>query len=151
VPGATTARWLGQLFLEPRPVELGAGSGFDDEILLRVEYARGERAATPAGALSGRAARSAPAGRALRSLTVEVRGRLRQVTVVESGDRVALDLFAGARRLARVPVLEANPDGRLLNLSAMGLAQSVVRWRNPGGRTFTREYGLGAWTLTPRG
>ena len=44
VPGATTARWLGQLFVEPRSIELGAGSGFDHEILLRAEYTRGREA-----------------------------------------------------------------------------------------------------------
>lgn len=149
VAGATTARWLGQLFLEARPIELGPGSGFDHEILLRVDYTRGAKP-TVAGQLSGRAARLAPAGRELRSRTVEVRGRLRRVAVVELAGAIALDLFAGDRRLARLPDPEVDPAGRLLNFATSGLRYPVLRWRNPDGRTIAHEYAVGARTLTAR-
>jgi hypothetical protein len=150
VPGATTARWLGQLFVEPRPIELGGGSGFDHELLLRADYTPG---ATPtlAGQLSGRAARVAPAGRELSSRTVEVRGRVRRVAVVKLANTIALDLFAGARRLARVPAPDAHPDGRLLNFTTLGVGSPVLRWRNPDGRTVSHQYAVGARTLTPHG
>jgi hypothetical protein len=150
VAGATTARWLGQLFLEPRPIELVAGSGFDHEILLRVDYTRGAKPAL-AGQLSGRSARLAPAGRELRSLTVEVRGRLRRVSVVRVGDAIAVDLFAGDRRLVRLPEPEADPAGRLLNFATSGLRYPILRWHNSDGRAIRTEYAVGARTLMARG
>jgi hypothetical protein len=149
VPGAKTARWLGQLFLEPRPIELGEGSGFDHEILLRADYTRGAKP-TMAGQLGGRAAQRAPAGRELRSRTVEIRGRLRRVTVVKLTDAIAVDLFVGDRRLARVPAHDADPSGRLLNFTTLGLRYPILSWRNPDGKTITHEYALGARTLTAR-
>jgi hypothetical protein len=149
VAGATTARWLGQLFLEPRPIELAAGSGFDHEILLRVDYTPGAKP-TRAGKLSGRSARLAPAGRELRSRTVEVRGSLRRVAVVKLADAIALDLFAGGRRLARLPAPAVDPAGRLLNFETSGLLYPILRWRNPDGRTIRGEYAVGARTLTGR-
>jgi len=150
VAGATTARWLGQLFLEPRPIELAAGSGFDHEILLRVDYSPGAKP-TRAGQLSGHAARLAPPGRELRSLTVEVGRRLRRVSVVRLDDAIAVDLFAGDRRLARLPQPEADPAGRLLNFATSGLRYPVLRWHNPDGRTISTEYAVGARTLIARG
>jgi hypothetical protein len=149
VPGATTARWLGQLFLEPRPIELGEGSGFDHELLLWAEYTPGAKP-TLAGQLSGRSARRAPAGRELRARTVEVQGRLRRVTVVKLADAVAVDLFAGDRRLARLPAPGADPAGRLLNFATFGLGHPSLRWRNPDGQTVSHEYAVGARTLTAR-
>jgi hypothetical protein len=150
VPGARTARWLGRLFLEPRPIELGANSGFDHELLFRVEYRRGAAPVVP-GRLGGASARGAPRGRELGSRTVEVQGRPRRVTVVELENGVAVDLFGGDRRLARVPVPDAEPAGRLLSLSTFDLAHSVLRWRNPDGRIVQYEYDVGARTLRPRG
>jgi Protein kinase domain len=149
VAGATTARWLGQLFLDPRPVELGARSGFDHEILVRADYTRGAKP-TPVGQLSGRSAGRAPAGDELRSHTVEVLGRVRRVTVVKLADAIAIDLFAGTRRLARLPEPEADPAGRLLNFATSGYRYPVLTWRNPDGRAIRREYAVGARTLTAR-
>ena len=149
VPGAATARWLGQLYLEPRPIERGEGTGFDHEILLRADYTPGASPAS-AGRLTGRAARRAPAGQELLSRTIEVRGRLRRVAVVTLSDAVAVDLFAGDRRLARVTAPEADPGGWPLNLTTLGLRYPTLRWRNPGGRTITHEYSVGARTLTAR-
>jgi hypothetical protein len=150
VPGARTARWLGELFVAPRPIELGEGSGFDHEILLRADYARGAKP-TPSGQLSGRAAQRAPAGRELRSLAVDVRGGARRVTVVALSDAVAVDLWAGGRRLARVPALDAEPAGRLLSFTTVGFGLPVLRWRNPDGRTLTHAYAVGGRTLRARG
>jgi hypothetical protein len=149
VPGATTARWLGQLFVDPRPIELGEGSGFDHELLLRAEYTRG---AEPRSAgLGGRSARLAPAGRELLSRTVEVRGRLRRVAVVKLADAIALDLFTGDRRLARLPEPDADPAGRLLHFATASLRYPILRWRNPDGRTVTHQYAVGVRTLSARG
>jgi hypothetical protein len=150
VPGATTARWLGQLFVDPRQIELGEGSGFDHELLLRAEYARGAEP-TSAGQLIGRSARLAPAGRELRSRTVEVGGRLRRVAVVKLADAIALDLFTGDRRLARLPEPDADPAGRLLHFATSAVRYPILRWRNPDGRTVTHQYAVGAQTLSDRG
>jgi hypothetical protein len=148
--GAATARWLGRLAVEPRPVELGAGTGFDHEILVRVEYVPGARPAH-AGRLSGRPARQAPAGRELGSRTLEVRGRVRRVAVVRLEGSVALDLFSGERRLARLPVPEADPAGRLQEFSVSGGTYPVVRWRNPDGLDAGLEFAVGVGTLRARG
>jgi hypothetical protein len=150
VPGATTARWLGQFLIEPRPIELGAGSGFDQEILLRADFTRGAQPRR-SGELSGRVAQRAPAGRVLRSRTVEVGDVVRRVAVVRLAGAVAVDLFARRRRLARVPAPDADPAGRLLDFNARGVASPVLRWRNPSGRTIGHEYGVGTRTLRLRG
>jgi hypothetical protein len=106
---------------------------------------------TLAGQLSGRSARLAPAGRELRSLPVEVRGRLRRVSVVRVGDAIAVDLFAGDRRLVRLPEPEADPTGRLLSFATSALRYPVLRWHNPDGRAISTGYAVGARTLMARG
>jgi hypothetical protein len=149
VPGATTARWFGPLFLEPRSIELGAGSGFDRELLLRAEYAPGAARRLP-GQLDGRAARVAPDGRVLSSRTVDVRGALRRVAVVRLDDAIAVDVFAGDRRLARVPAGDADSAGRLVWFTAVDTTP-ILLWRNPDGRLVRHEYSVEPGTLTPRG
>jgi hypothetical protein len=150
VPGAATARWMGPLFLEARPVEQGPGSGFDHELLLRVDYEPGARVRVP-GRLSGRAARLAPDGRTLRARTIEAGGgELRRVKIVEVEDGIAVDLFAGDRRLARLPAPDADPAGRLLTLTPVSTT-AILRWGNPDGRTIVHEYTVEPRTLTPRG
>ncbi|MBN1530258.1 MAG: protein kinase [Thermoleophilaceae bacterium] len=148
--GATTARWLGRLTVEPRPVELGPGTGFDHEVLMRAEYVRGARPA-PAGRLSGPSARRAPRGQEIGSRTLEVRDRIRRVAVVRLADAIAVDLFAGGRRLARLPVPGARRAGRLQDFRVSGGAYPVLRWRNPGGRDVSLEFAVGVRTLRARG
>jgi hypothetical protein len=151
VPGASTARWVGPLALTARRIEFGEGTGFDHEILLRVEYAPGVQPRLTAGQLRGRSARRAPTGRELGSRSIEVRGGVRRVTVVRLEDEIAVDLFAGGRRLARLPAPDADPAGRLLYFTALGGPYPLLRWRNPDGRTVTYEYTVKARTLTARG
>jgi hypothetical protein len=148
--GATTARWLGRLSVEPRPVERGAGTGFDHEILVRVEYVRGARPA-PAGRLGGRSARRAPAGRELASSTLEVRGRVRRLAVVGLTEAIAVDLFARGRRLARLPVPGAHPEGRLREFKVSGGTYPVLRWRNGDGRDVSLVFAVGTRMLRARG
>jgi hypothetical protein len=150
VAGAATARWLGQLFAEPRPIELGEDSGFDRELLVRADFVPGAKVQL-AGQLTGQAARRAPAGTEVTSRTVEVDGGTRRVAVVRLADSVAVDLFAGRRRLARVPAPDANPAGRLLYFATSGVARPLLRWRNPDGRTVSHEYAASARALTASG
>ena len=62
------------------------------------------------------------------------------MSVVEVSGAVAVDLFDGGRRLARVPVTDAEPAGRLLSFSTFGLEHPVLRWRNPDWRTVEHTY-----------
>jgi hypothetical protein len=151
VPGAATARWLGSLAaLSARRPDRGRGTGFDHEVLLRVEYVPGARPRL-AGRLAGRAAAQAPPGRTLTVLTVEAPGRqVRTVAVVRVGGRIAVDFFDGERRLARLPVPDANPGGRPLGLSTYAPAVTRLSWRNPGGETVSHDYAVRAGSLTPR-
>lgn len=147
---ATTVRWFGPLTFRVRPVESGEGSGFDHELLLRVEYVPGAVSRSP-GTLTGRAARLAPSGRELDAREVELRdGVVRKASVVKLRARIAIDLFAGQRRLERLVVGGADPRGTLLNLGAYGRPIVSVQWRNPDGRTFSRGYVVNARSLLPR-
>ena len=65
---------------------------------------------------------------------------------------IAIDLFAGARRLARVPAPDADPAGRLLAFNALDPQfPLMLRWANPDGRAIGHEYVVGARTLRTRG
>jgi hypothetical protein len=149
--GATaTARWFGPVNWRPRPVEDGKGSGFDHELLLRVEYLPGAVSRSP-GTLTGRAARLAPSGRELDAREVDVGGGLaRNVAVVKVRDRVAIDLFAGRHRLERLALAGADARGTLLSLTAYGQPTVSVSWRNPDGRTLSLGYLVNARSLVPR-
>jgi hypothetical protein len=149
VAGAATARWLGRLYLEPRPIELGPGTGFDHELLVRVEYEPGAKPAAT-GELRGRAAAAAPSGRELASRTVETDAGLKRVAVVLLPRTVALDLFEGDRRLARLPAPDADPGGRLLNFLTVAGTHPSLRWRNPDGGVVSHEYDIGPRALTAR-
>jgi Protein kinase domain len=150
VRGGATARWLGSLVLSVRPADRGEGSGFDHELLLRVEYVPGARPGLP-GRLTGRAAELAPRGRKLRELVVEAPdGRARTVMVVRAEGRIAVDLLDGERRLARLPVPDANPSGRPVALNTFGPPLVRLRWRNPDAQTVSHDYAVGARSLTPR-
>lgn len=149
-PGAATARWFGRLSLDPRPIELGPATGFDNELLLRVEYAEGPPAAGD-GYLAGAAARSAAPGRELSAHTVDIPGGTRRVTVVALAGGVAIDLFAGARRLARLPAPGMNPGGRLAEFSVLGGTYPVLSWVNPSGRAVTLDFAVERSALRRRG
>ncbi len=150
VSGATTARWFGPLIIDARPPEQRARSGFDHELLLRVEYMP-ESARGRAGRLTGPAAKRAPAGAALGARDIELRdGRVRRVVVVRAPGTVAVDLFDGSRRLERVAVPDVDPAGSLLGLSTLGRPLLRLRWRNPDGRLLTHDYSVGARSLVAR-
>jgi serine/threonine-protein kinase len=103
VKGATTSRWLPNIHGNERPT-LGAGTGFDNELLLRVEYLPGGQQRLPAQ-LRGAAAAALPSGR------VKDRRRLRyadgppaEIDLVDLGGRYVLDQFVRGRRTARIDV-----------------------------------------------
>jgi hypothetical protein len=69
------------------------------------------------------------------------------VAVVALGGAVAVDLFDGPRRLARVPVPGASSPGELLALTPLRDAIRV-RWRNPDGRAVTRRVDVPATAVS---
>ncbi len=151
--GAVTSRWIGPLPLQgvaARRVALGKGSGFDHEILVRVEYAPGARFGLE-GELKGRTAERAPAGLRLASRDVELpRGVTRTATLVRVGDRIALDLFDGQRRVVRLTVADALPRGRPETLITYGRPLVELRWRNPDGRMIGHDYSIRPAAVLPR-
>jgi hypothetical protein len=147
---AATARWFGPLTIVGRSVDRAEGSGFDHELLLRVEYVPGAEW-KPMGLLTGRAADRARAGREVTTRQVELRGRrVRTLALVTLSDRVAFDLFDGDRRLARLVVADADPRGRLVTLSGYNRPIVRLRWSNPDGRTIGNDYAVGVRSIAPR-
>ena len=150
VSGATTARWFGPLIIDARAPEQRARSGFDHELLLRVEYL-GQSARGAVSRLTGSAAKRAPAGAALDARDVELRGgRVRRVVVVRAAGTVAVDLFDGSRRLERLAVPDVDPAGSLLGLTTFGRPLLRLRWRNPDGRLLTHDYSVRSRSLMAR-
>jgi hypothetical protein len=105
------------------------------EVMLRADVEFGRRPGAPPQ-LRGRRAESAPPGRHLGEAAVALSaGRLARVVVVKLPGRIAIDLIRG-RRLARLEVPDADPDGELLGLEQscgpVGTRGFCLRWRNPG-------------------
>lgn len=137
--GTSTERWFGALRDIPLAPDEGAGSGFDHELLLRIDVSRHVRTASTAP-LRGRLAADAWPGFVLASRDVAVGGGAeRTVAVVSLGGSVAIDLFDGTRRLARTPIAGADGRGRLDRFTtAAGTVR--VRWQNPSGQRLDRAY-----------
>jgi hypothetical protein len=149
VTGAATARSFAPFTFTTQPVDHGEGTGFDYEVLLRVDYVPGARATAP-GLLSGRAAERAPAGRELATRDVEPRpGQVRTAALVALGDRIAVDLLDGGRRLVRLPVADADARGVVQSFDTLGEPTVRLRWRNPDGRVVGHDYAVGSGSLTP--
>jgi hypothetical protein len=147
---ARTGRWFGPLVYTIRAPEQGPGTGFDHELLLRVEYAPGAAWQVP-GALIGRAAAAARPGRVAGSRILR-RGRSPAALVVTRvGREVAADLVVGGRRLVRMPVQAARVEGRLESIEyvAVRFGRQIVqiRWRNPHS-SVTHEYAVDVHSLT---
>ena len=149
VGGATTARWFGPLLISPRPPDRTANTGFDHELMLRVDYVPGAEWEPP-GLLIGAQAEGARPGRVRGALEVDLRAAgTRTVAVVRLPDRVAVDLFDGRRRVVRLGAPDMDPRGRLLGITGHGRPLALVRWRNPDGRVVRHDYTIGPDSLTP--
>jgi hypothetical protein len=145
--GSALRRWVGvrnisnPTFVPSAPI--------DGEMVVDADFVARATPHIP-GRLTGRAAARADRGVVVASQDVELRDQsLRTVTVNRVGGRVAIDLFSGGRRLVRVPIMGADPRGRLVDLGALGLPIAHVEWLNPGGRTVVHDYAVGARTLEP--
>jgi hypothetical protein len=152
VRGASLIRWFGPIEITARRIEPSPGLPTDQELMLRVEYEPGARWRAP-GELTGAAAARAVPGRSLATY-VEHRGN-RQVatlTVVRLGGAVAVDLFAGGRRAARLPVPGLEADGALVSFGDAGLRlnEPVIRltWHERTG-IVVHDYTATASSLVP--
>jgi hypothetical protein len=148
---ATTLRLLGASRGAPRRALRTTDTALDGELELRVEYVPGGRA-RPVPELSGRSARSAPAGRRLASREFEFSGeRARTLLLVLRPDGVVLDLLRGTTRLQRVTVVGADPRGTLsaFDTEEIGVPNPVVTWINPDGREILHHYRANATRVTP--
>jgi hypothetical protein len=146
-PRAALERWFGPLVEPPRPPERPAGTGFDDELLLRVAI-RARRGGGPAGLVQGAAAERVRRGEEVASIDVTATGGAgRTLSIERVGRSVVVDLLDGSRRLARAPVPGADARGRIAELTPRpGYVR--VTWRNPGGASPNRTFEIGASGLS---
>ena len=144
--GAATMRFIAPRRAIPMTPTADLPARFDHELLVRVDYAPGARLAWPS-ALAGQRAARAPAGRVLARHVVSAGDRTRTVVLVSLEDRIALDLFAGARRLMRVAIPEADPAGRLVRTEVSSLPDVTVIWENAEG-IVTTSFRIGVSRLT---
>ena len=113
--GATTNRWIPPVG-PPRKPDLGPRSGFDDELLLRVELVPGAEKARPRQ-VTGAAAATLPDGKVVkRSRLRFTNGTPVEYALVDLGDHFALDYSSRGRRLARqdLPPDFHPQDGRVI-------------------------------------
>ena len=153
--GAATERWLAPVGGAYGLPDEGEGSGFDYELMLRADFVPGGRVREPPQ-LQGAAAASAPGGTVRERVPVKISvppTRV-EVAVVEVGERVALDLFNGGRRLARMFVPGLLPGGQPIELDAVtypgeGFSEADLWWVNPNsGRVEFHFFGVYPRQLT---
>jgi hypothetical protein len=137
VAGARTERWLdpmGGAYGEP---DKGERTGFDYELTMRADFVPGGRVRPPRQLVGASAAKAAP-GTVRKRIPVRISEpptRV-EVAVVEVGGRVALDLFQGRRRRARMFVPGLLPDGQPIDLDSYtyegeGASEADLWWVNP--------------------
>ena len=137
VRAAGALRWLGPLEVIRAPREpsqtLRSAAG---ELLLRVDVAPGARVRAPAGAVRGARAATAASGQELDAEYVELGGgAVSRVALVRRPAGLSVDLLRHGRRLTRIAVPDADPDGVLVGLESGFVSNRLVRlrWLNPGG------------------
>jgi hypothetical protein len=148
--GARTDRWFGPLRYTTRTPEKGPGTGFDHELLLRVEYVPGADWRLP-GALVGADAASATPGRPAGRYILRRGAKPAALVVVRVGGEVFADLVVGGRRLVRLPVESARGDGELRAIeyvaARFGLQIVRVSWRNQHS-SVVHEYAVDVGSLS---
>lgn len=124
-------RFSGVMSPDPRP----PSATFAGALALRVDL---EEDATreAVAALVGAAARRAPAGRRIEEAVARfTTGQRALVEIVETAGDIAVDVLKGERRVARIPVPDAEPAGELIEVesacASTGGRGFCVRWQNP--------------------
>ncbi len=137
VPGAQTERWFepagGAFGLADR----GADSGFEYELMLRADFVPGGELDEPRQ-LTGAAAADAPDGHVIESdpLQISIPPVRVEIALVELKDAVALDLFKGEERRARLFLPDLIPGGEPVSLRRYAyegerFGEADVYWVNP--------------------
>jgi Protein kinase domain len=115
--GATTERWLPHVAGARKP-EFPPGRGFEDELLLRVEFVPGAKQRIPY-AVKGPATGRLPAGRVLaRRRNTFPNGHVVEIDAVQVGQRVMLDELNQGRRIARMDLPGFRTGGRVITFHA---------------------------------
>jgi predicted Ser/Thr protein kinase len=142
--GAETERWFPPVRSAGK-ADLSAGTGFDHEVLLRVDYVPGGKRRVPEQ-VTGAAAAAVPAGhvRARKALKL-VDGRQLEVALVELGSRVFFDLFSRGQRVARIEAPDIRPGGQIVLFYTLPYddpsGETGVQWVNRfSGRLLERYY-----------
>jgi hypothetical protein len=108
VSGARTQRWIPLLNGTKAP-DFGAGTGFDDEILLRVEYLPGGHQLIPDQVTGAAAERLDPGQVRARRKVRFPNGRLAEIVIAHVGNRLVLDEFLEGKRTARIDLPGYSP------------------------------------------
>jgi protein kinase-like protein len=143
--GAGTERWFPPLRGYEQKPDVGPGTGFDHEVLVRIDYFPGRRRQLPEQVLLPEAA-TLPVGKVrARSRMKLIDGRRLDVLLVEVGSRVAFDLFRHRRRVARAFVPDLRPGGEILDFGAHAYeddpsGDAGVAWLNPNSGRFLEHY-----------
>jgi hypothetical protein len=145
--GSSVTRWDGALTPDSGAV---GGTALTGELMLRADVEAGARPAGPPQ-LHGSRAASAPAGRELSDVPIALPpSRAARAVVVELPGAIAVDVVTD-RRLARLTIPDADPDGELVwigqSCGPAGVAAFCLRWRNPNGAVPL----LHAYRVTSRG
>lgn len=134
VMGARTDRFFGPVGPETRP-DLGPGTGFDNEVLLRVEYEPGGEPEPPEQIFGEEAADLDDGEVVASSDTVLPDGRKVEVHLTEYDDQVWVDLYLAGERQSRIAVPDLMPGGRVVEFKAFEApgspSQLNVGWVNP--------------------
>ena len=144
VDASATERWFPPVRGAETEPTLRAGTGFDHEVFLRVDYVPGGKRTLPEQLL-GVAAAAQPTGRvrARRPLPL-VDGRRLEIRLVEVGDRVALDLWSRGERVSRVFVPDLRPRGEIIYFYATPYddpsGEVGIQWVNPNSGRFLEHY-----------
>jgi len=147
--GARTERWT-----NPVGSDRGRGrrAGFEHEVQLQVDFEPGATIPPPPQ-VTGRAARSLPAGREVAAGDARLPDKRRvRVALVEHGGKVYVDLYRGGLRRSRSTVPDLVAGGTVVEFrpyqSPGNPSQLNVAWRNPGTSSGVYHYyGLDAESL----
>jgi serine/threonine-protein kinase len=148
--GTATERWLPALAGVGRAADRGRGTGFDQELLLRVGILPGGKPRAPESSFGDEAARL-PDGRVIRRTRAPFGDKRIELRLVRIGRQFRLDEFSGGRRVASMAVPGMRPRAMMVRFLALAWAPDQtgvdVWFVNEGsGRMVQRGY-----VVTPNG
>ncbi len=141
--GGKTLLYSGSLDRDVTQPDSQTPASLNLPLALRVAFEPGASSASPSP-ITGSEAAGLPEGTSLEALLVSSPrgGEPRDAVVIRAGEGVALDSFDGKRRVARLPVPDADPGGTLVRFGYWGEEPNGVEitWSNPDGSTVFHQY-----------